>query len=487
MTRIVVPYNPFAVHRPFHMTKAREKAAIGAVGSGKTLALCGDALGHCLEQPGSKAMLCRMTVPSLRDTTEQEFVNMISTPPDDYYGDEEIPTLYDLCKVSRSGGHIDRIHFPNGSELLFRSLDDWRKVMSQNLSWIGVDEANELDAETYQALISRLRQFTPLPAARRQGIRWGPKSTVRQQIALACNPDGHNWIWEYFIHAPTAERRAFLSSSFDNPTLFNEDGTPTAFLESLLTMPEIWIRRFVLTEFDVFAGQIYNFDFNKHTHQHFVPPDDWERGMGMDWGIRNPTALGWWARKPGTSKWYKYREWQSYDPLDINARDTATSPSVDDIVRVIRRLEGNEYIKWRGADPMIFRRQTGPVYNQTIAYFFQRQGIHFQPGAKDYDSRINAVNRLLGREEISISSSCPMTQTAYQQYRWDDLAVARGDKDQAEKPRKKDDHLCDQDQYFFTLFSQTTAPPKELPQESREQIMLNWSEDIKKKLKKGRS
>jgi hypothetical protein len=483
MPRLEIPYNPFPVHAPFHATNAREKAAIGAVGSGKTIALVADCLIHCLEQPGSVAMLCRQTVASLRDTTEAEFVNLISQPPPDYNGDEEdLVTLYDLCEVRRGGGHIDKIFLPNGSEVRFRSLDDWRKLMSYNVSYVGIDEANETDAETYINLMSRLRQFQPTARARRKGTKW-VRSQVRQQMAIACNPDGHNWVWEYFVHAPTEQRRYFKSSSFDNPTLYNEDGTPSAFLRSLLTMPEMWIKRFVLCEFDVMVGQIYNFDFDLHVHQHFVPPPDWERGMGLDWGIRNPTAIGWWARKPGTTKWYKYREWQSYDPMNQNARETYQSVSVDNVAMVIKRLEAGEHIKWRGADPMIWRRQTGDKENRTIEYFFRKHGLFFQPGAKDYSTRINAVNLLLGRREISVSTDCPMTMVANQQYRWADLTVDRGDKDPQERPRKQNDHLVDADQYFFTLFTQASPPQVTEPTENREQIMLNWQNEIRSAMK----
>lgn len=482
MPQIILPYRPFPVHEAFHRTAAREKAAIGAVGSGKTLALCGDALAHCLEQPGSVAMLCRQTVPSLKDTTEAEFLNMISTPPDDFEAGDEAVTLADVCTIRRSAGHTDKIIFPNGSELRFRSLDDWRKIMSYNVSYIGIDEASEVDAETYINLMSRIRQRQPTAAARRMGYRWEP-SLVRQQMAIATNPDGHNWIWQYFINSPRPNSRYFESTSFDNPTLYDPDGTPSAYLMSLLTMPEVWIQRFVLCSHDAFAGQIYNFDPVKHVHVHFEPGPDWERAMGMDWGIRNPTAIGWWARKPGTTKWYKYREWQSYDPTVQSARDSYTSTTVDEVALTIKRLEAGENIKWRAADPMIWRRQTGDKENTTIEYHFARHGLHFQAGARDYSSRINAVNKLLEEDNLSMSDRCVMSHMGYQQYRWAELSIDRGDRDQAERPRKKDDHLVDADQYLFTLFANSIAPPDPVPEETRERVMANFHADLRNRMK----
>jgi superfamily I DNA and RNA helicase len=88
-------YDAFPVHMPFHMTRSREKAAIGAVGSGKTLALCADAIGLALEQPGSRIMVARQTIPALRDTTETEFINLLTQRKDE---DDRGKTLWDLCE-----------------------------------------------------------------------------------------------------------------------------------------------------------------------------------------------------------------------------------------------------------------------------------------------------------------------------------------------------------------------------------------------------
>lgn len=451
-TQIQVPYRPFPVHEGFHRTTAREKAAFGAVGSGKTIALCADALAWALDPrfPGRRVMVCRKSIPSLRDTTEAELVGLMSTPADDEEGDASTTTLWDICTPRRAGGHIDRIYLPNGSEILFRSLDDWRKIMSLNLSYIAIDEASEIDEMTYVNLMSRLRQKQPTPAARRMGYKWYGEPA--QQMAIALNPEGHNWAWEYYVNNPTAHREYFRSSSFDNPTLYNADGTPSAYLTSLLSMPMVWVRRYVFCEFDAFEGQIYPFAYDRHVHHHFDPPEDWERGMGLDWGMRSPTHVGWWARKPGTHKWFKYREWQTYDHTDRAERETHVSMSVHQVASQINAIERGEKIKWRGADPMIWRQTPTDMDKRTIAHWFGVYGLHFQPGAKGYSDRINAVTQLLENDNLSISMNCPITQVAYQQYRWSDLKVTRTT-DAPERPHKKDDHPCDADQYLFTLFT----------------------------------
>ena len=450
-------YDPFDVHLPFHKTAAREKAAIGAVGSGKTIALCADAISLALTQPGSRIMVARQTIPALRDTTETEFVNLL-TQREDY--EDGGKTLWDLCDAKRMAGHIDRIYFPNGSEVMFRSLDDWRKHMSLNLAAVYIDEASEVEYDAFNGLKTRLRQQQPTAQAREMGYTWD-KNNVRQLVALATNPNGHDWIWDHFVNQSSEGRRYFRSTSFDNPTLYRDDGRPSDYLESLLAMPEMWVRRYVLCEFDAFEGQILEFSPADHVVNHFDPPKDWERAMGLDWGLRNPTAVVWWARKPGTMRWYQYREWQTYDPTDAVSRESYVTMSVHDIARTIKALEGDEKIKYRAADPAIRNRMGEST--KSVQHWFSTHGLDFQLGSKDYSSRINALNQLLVRGELVLSTACPMTSVAFQQYRWAAIQVSR-ETDGQEKPRKKDDHLVDAAQYIATLFyGEAPAPAPEKP------------------------
>lgn len=471
---IHLAYKPLPIHEPFHRTNVREKALIGAVGSGKTIALCADAIMLALTQPGSRIIVARQTVPSLRDTTERELLGILSTVPEEFEGKQK-QTLYDLCETRRMGGHVDTLMFPNGSEILFRSLDDWRKLMSLNVCGIFIDEASETDADTYLALITRLRQREPTPEALRQGTRWR-EGEYRQVMALATNPNGHDWIWEYFVHAPNPGRRYFQSTSFDNPTLYLPSGEMGPYLESLLTMPEIWQKRYVWCNFDAFEGQILNFTMEDNVYQHFEIPEHWERAMGLDWGLRSPVAVGWWARDPKTATWYKYREWQSYDPTIQAERESYITLDVHQIAQRIRQIEGREVIKYRAADPAIRIRQGTDA--KSIEYWFGYYGFHFTLGAKDHPTRINSLNLMLSTGQLKISSACPMTHIAYQQYRWEKLRTTR-DVDQPERPRKKDDHLVDADQYLATIFTTNRkfSPPAK-------QYIPDWQQEIWESVKK---
>lgn len=102
--------------------------------------------------------------------------------------------------------------FPSGATLAFGYLDapeDWRNYDSAEYQYIGFDEATQLRARDYNALIGRLR--------RKEG------STIPLRIRAASNPGGesHEFFGERFV-APTTPQpdRAFIPARLeDNPYL----------------------------------------------------------------------------------------------------------------------------------------------------------------------------------------------------------------------------------------------------------------------------
>jgi hypothetical protein len=268
--RIEFDYQPIRVHVPFHQSTAYERALFGGYGSGKSFALCAEALAFGLEQPGSEILICRKTIASLRDTTEAIFTSLIPSK------------LWEQCESSRMGGHYDSITLPNGTKYMFRGLDDWMKLKSLSVAGIFYDEVDEVDDETYVGLMSRVRQRRPTPKA----IAQGAPEITRRVIVAASNPAGRNWVWKRFVSPADKAKNAehFISTSLDNPHL------PVAYIESLLDMPEPWIRRYVLCSFDEFAGQIYP-DWNYATGViRPLHPDDFRATGCSSWASTQARA-----------------------------------------------------------------------------------------------------------------------------------------------------------------------------------------------------
>ena len=69
-------YRPMPVHERFHAASQRERLLAGAFGSGKTYAVCAEAIKWALLYPGIRGLVTRKTVPELRDTTETVFFDL---------------------------------------------------------------------------------------------------------------------------------------------------------------------------------------------------------------------------------------------------------------------------------------------------------------------------------------------------------------------------------------------------------------------------
>lgn len=416
-----------------------------------TLALVGDSIQFGLQQPGSRILVGRREGTKLKITTERELINLLAKVPDG--SPEGATSLYDLCDIKKAHGHVDSLFLPNGSEIMFRGLEDYMGLQSINVAAIYIDEASEMHREAYDTLMSRLRQTEPTMEAQKMGYRWG--DTPRHLMALASNPAGHNYIWDLFINPktpqPSTGRVFFRSTMFDNPHL-TED-----FITSMMERPKAWRDRFVLCRDDAFSGQILTFGIETHVVEPFDPPDSWRRVMGLDWGLRSPTACVWWAQNPETGVWFQYREWQSYDPTDPRQKEEYQTMNVHDVARKIIELEtkldvnGNkrrENIFARAADPQIAERQASD--GKSIQHWFTQYGLHFRGGLKHHDPRINALNAMLAKD-LKLCGNCDQTIVAFQQYRWEEPKLTSGDRDAPERPRKKDDHLVDASQYIATL------------------------------------
>jgi PBSX family phage terminase large subunit len=455
---IVVPYAPFDVHAPFHRSRAYERHLFGAVGSGKTYAICAEAVAVCLENPGIRGLVTRRTVPELRDTTETVFFDVL---PDE---------LREAGTVTRTGGHYESYTFPNGAVVLFRSIDDWNKHKSLNLGFIAWDEMDEFDEETYIGMLTRLRQKDPT----REGRAYGAKEITYRGTWGASNPSGRNWIWKRFIKSPTAGRHEhFLSTSFDNPTL------PPDYFTTLLAMPIPWIKRYVLCQFDDFAGQIYEkWAWDTHVVKPY-PLDGLTRlptyppyaqfWMGMDPGTRDPTG-GLWVVVERTP------QVRMVAVAEYLENDAAASVHT----RSWRRLEASANLKptRRIADPnRITVRDPGS--NNRLVDQFRRLGYSFELGPSKYEDRIPALAELIENGRFVVTEQCPQTYEAIRDAKWKDLTPAQRASGEAgpEKPLKKERELCDCAEY---LAGRWTAPIQAapLPDES------DWSYEIREAIKR---
>lgn len=433
MNRVVLEYRSLPIHTPFHESNARERCVFGGYGSGKSWALCAEALAFGLEQPGSEILICRKTIPALRDTTESIFVGLIP------------PELWAQCETRRMGNHYESITLPNGTKYMFRGLDDWMKHKSLSVAAIFYDEVDEIDEEAYIGMMSRVRQRVPTAAAKLLGAA----PINRKMICCAANPAGHNWVWKRFVSDHCAPNTAwFKSSSLDNPHLDFE------YLDSLLAMPDPWVRRFVLCSFDEFGGQIYEtWNHDDHLIQPF-------RNAGRyDYGVVDPLFLM--GFDPGTSAGnaalWCYHDREKHRLVAV-ANYNETGLAADEHAKAWTAIEATHGMRVRAriADPKaITVRDRGS--NMGLDKQYQRLGYSFQLGTNDMQTRLFSLGQLIAHKRFVCTTDCMELFEQIANYRWEDLTPAAREKGREARPIKKDVDLVDAAQY---LAARHINPPK---------------------------
>jgi PBSX family phage terminase large subunit len=451
--RAAIDYTPLAVHTGFHTSTCYERAMFGGYGSGKSYALCAEALAVGLEQPGSEILIARKTVTSLRDTTEAIFVGLLSSSPE----------LWKACKTSRMGNHYSEIVLPNGTKYYFRGMDNWMKHKSLSLAFIFYDELDELNEEIYAGMMSRVRQRHPTTMAKAMGA--GP--ITRRGIVAASNPAGHNWVWERFVGPRAVESSDyFISTSLDNPFL------PFDYLHQLMSYPRPWVRRYVLCNFDEFGGAIYP-EWTMETH--VIPrfrPGEYPEGhyflMGFDPGTHSGNAALWCCYDKAKHRLVAVAE---YNETGLNAMQHAD---------VWRRTEARMKMRVRSriADPKAIPvRDRGS--NMSLRDQYRRLGFHFQLGTDNVDTRVSALGSLIAQGRFVVTEDCMQTFEQIQQYRWEDLTPDQRERGKDPKPLKKNVDLVDAAQYIACRY---IAPPKfETPDRSAEQ---DFAADVRSAIRK---
>ncbi len=431
--------------RDFLLSDAKESVYAGGFGSGKTLSGGMKGLLCSLEYPGTQGMVCRQTAQSLKDTTQRILLD----------GDDKPPVIPPSLVRERLAGD-NKVVLVNGSEILFRSWQDWNpeKLRSYNLGWLYFDELTETTEKLWLELCGRLRH----PAGPR--IAWG-----------TTNPNGHDWVWRRF-HPDSGQA---VGPLFHAPTEENYTLAPD-YITHLRSMPLEWQKRFVDASFETAAGMIWP-EWSRHVHvyPHTVElPYQWKRFESLDHGRRNPTCVLWWAIDPDSNLWVQD---EYYSPGLVSQHAAA--------IKVTRGRIGWTYHAI-SADPNCFVH--GPD-GRSVTDLYRDEGVPLVHAAANVAAGILRVSEFLtrtrgvpfpephplagqlgpdglGAPRLFVSDGCQNLIREIADYRWKDLSPTQEkDRDQPEEPRKKDDHACDALRYGCMARPSPLSVPQRAPDE----------------------
>lgn len=109
------------------------------------------------------------------------------------------------------------IKFKNGSEILFKGLDDPEKIKSLNLHWAELEEASQIRDGAFKVVLSRLRA--------KPKDNW---DNFAYRLFGHTNPQANKgWIYKKFVEKKKPNYRRIISPTSENTNL------PEHFLESL--------------------------------------------------------------------------------------------------------------------------------------------------------------------------------------------------------------------------------------------------------------
>ena len=377
-------------------------AFFGGIGNGKTFAGIAKALMRVInpDNPPQLGMIARQTYPELRDSTQRTFFELCHLMG-------MLPEVhYEYRKQE------NRVKFVNGHEIIFRSLDDPAKLLSINLGWFYIDQAEEVSEEVFLTLLGRLR------------------AVENPQCWITGNPLGHNWIWHRFIHDPVPGNIIFNAKTEEN--IHN---LPEGYVDSLKNnYNEIWINRYLYGSWDAFEGQIYpDFEPSIHVKNHFTVAPEWRRFIGIDHGRTNPTAVLWGAVDQDDVL-YIYREhYEAGQDVDYHAR------------AIQAHLNEGRY------ETYVIDPSTGAGKKddpETIGNRYRQLKIPVINANNDVQGGIDKVTEYFKHGKIFIHKSCENLIRELVNYQWEQPSASRIELNQPERPLKKDDHSCDALKYL---------------------------------------
>ena len=186
-----IEYSPLPSQRRFHASTARFKGFSGPVGSGKSQALCQEAIRLSYLNPGRAGLLGAPTYPMLRDATQSTLFEILGQNriPHDYHKAENVLVLRDT-----------------GSRVIFRPLDDYERLRGTNLAWFGLDELTYTAEEAWLRLEGRLRD---------------PRA--KQLCGFAVwTPKGFDWVYRKFLEKPIEGYGMVLAEPYENRHLLEK-------------------------------------------------------------------------------------------------------------------------------------------------------------------------------------------------------------------------------------------------------------------------
>ena len=244
-----VGYEPLPSQVAFHASEARIKGFSGPIGSGKSAALCHEAIKLAYANSGRSGLIGAPTYPMLKDATQRALFDILDSnrPPYDFFKAENVLRMKET-----------------GSQILFRPLDEFERLRGTNLAWFGLDELTYVPEAAWLRLEGRLRD---------------PKAKRLCGFA-AWTPKGYDWVYQRFIAEPKPGYEVIRAEPNENRFLLGK--TPDFYKNLKGSYDEKFYQQEALGQYvQMHGGRVYH-TFDRQDHLVDLTPD---RRIPLLWAL----------------------------------------------------------------------------------------------------------------------------------------------------------------------------------------------------------
>lgn len=298
----------------------------------------------------------------------------------------------------------------------FKDISSVAKCQGSEWSGSILDELTRFNQEGYKMLQSRFSV-----------------EGAKQFISL--NPDSpYHWVKTDVLDNPKLDLFKMHYTLDDNPFL------PEAYVRNLkATYSGVFYDRYIRGLWVMAEGVIYDFFIDDYpfviTDEQTPKPDYYT--IGVDYGIKNPTAFGLNGHRRselGQLKAWLHREYY-YDGRK-EVRTKTDSEFVDDLINFIEEHVKGVFLKGFYIDPSA-SSLISEIENRRV------RGEHRLPPVLETDNTvidgIRTVSQMWKNGLYAVNESCTNTRKEAMSYLWDEKAQLKGE----DKPMKEHDHCMD--------------------------------------------
>lgn len=418
----------------------------GGFGSGKSKASLTEVFLRALENPRGTGLLTAPTLQQLKRTTLKTFFNEVCPPPL-------------IERYNKADGEIE---LKNGFVFYTIPSDDEEKLRSINAGLIHMEEASGIKLSIYEQLLNRMRD-----------------NNVKNKFFAVCSNPDLGWIKELFVDNDKRQDPKHPEHALYNPyikTLVWETALnkflPPDFIEvNSRNKPDWWIQRYLKGSFEHSEGMVYP-NAAKTFIDPFEIPNNWERFITLDHGLRNPTAVLFGAIDKDKGIVYIYDEYYKANSL-VPEHAKEIKPKIEKIP--------HGRLRFMVADPSI-RNKSDPVNGKSVQALYQEYGLFFTEGNNNIEAGILRVNSYIERGRLKIFNNCINLRKEILNYKFPELKTDNFAKNLNENPIKAHDHACDSLRYGMMrlpedpdmLANDSYAPPRKARYEEIEDDYMDF-------------